>query len=483
MKTNLLRLLSLLSLVPALALAQLPPAADQDLDGVPNGVELAEGLNPYTKDNDVLGNARLFAMQQYRDFLLREGEAAGIQFYVDLVNGGTPRADIVQSFAASPEFQQGLAAITRLYFAGFNRIPDYSGLIWHINLLKGGVTMGEIANGFAASGEFTTRFPLALSNTQFVTQLYTALFGVAPSTAERDAKVAMLASGSTRGAILLLYSDSAAYVQLKDTDVFIVAIYAGLLRRAPDTGGMNFYRNLLGQGTTRASVIGGFLASIEYHDRFLPKTYYIHVDHLKTPREITRPVDNQAVWRWNNTEPFGSSAPNESPVGLPQFTYNFRFPGQYFDQETGLHYNYFRDYDPKIGRYIQSDPIGLDGGVNTYAYADGSPTNRTDYFGLFSIITLPGDDYPVRILLTPRPERVAGKFACTARCPMVPTDTQCPQADCSGVVIGTGEATNLGDAVKNARADANAKVARGCQLKHCTYKCIDPKGAPIYPRS
>ena len=59
-----------------------------------------------------------------------------------------------------------------------------------------------------------------------------------------------------------------------------------------------------------------------------------------------------------------------------------RFPGQYDDKETNLYYNYFRDLDPAIGRYVQSDPIGLDGGTNTFAYVDGAPVLWSDALGL-----------------------------------------------------------------------------------------------------
>jgi RHS repeat-associated protein len=64
------------------------------------------------------------------------------------------------------------------------------------------------------------------------------------------------------------------------------------------------------------------------------------------------------------------------------FGYNLRFPGQYRDRETGWHYNYFRDYEPGTGRYMQSDPMGLWGGLSTYAYVFSNPLDGVDPRGL-----------------------------------------------------------------------------------------------------
>ncbi|UOD27743.1 RHS repeat protein [Massilia violaceinigra] len=101
--------------------------------------------------------------------------------------------------------------------------------------------------------------------------------------------------------------------------------------------------------------------------------YYTYADHLMTPRLITRASDNKMVWRWDGANPFGEDSPDENPSRLGNFSYNLRFSGQYYDRETNLHYNYFRDYDPQTGRYMQSDPIGLQGGINTYGYVGGNP--------------------------------------------------------------------------------------------------------------
>jgi len=103
--------------------------------------------------------------------------------------------------------------------------------------------------------------------------------------------------------------------------------------------------------------------------------YYIYGDNQNTPKVMTN-QSRQVVWK-GQYEPFGGVKESVRTVEN-----NIRFPGQYFDQEIGLHYNYFRDYDAGTGRYVQSDPIGLGGGLNSYSYVRGNPVSGIDPFGL-----------------------------------------------------------------------------------------------------
>ena len=108
---------------------------------------------------------------------------------------------------------------------------------------------------------------------------------------------------------------------------------------------------------------------------------YFDTDHLNTPR-AARDQSGNVVWRWES-DAFGSTAPNENPGGAGVTTVNLRFPGQYYDQESGLYYNGHRYYDPGVGMYTQSDPIGLNGGsFSTYTYVGGNPLSYIDPFGL-----------------------------------------------------------------------------------------------------
>jgi RHS repeat-associated protein len=115
--------------------------------------------------------------------------------------------------------------------------------------------------------------------------------------------------------------------------------------------------------------------------------FYVHSDHLNSPRKVTRTTDNGLMWRWD-PDTFGSSTstPNGNPANLGAFVYNLRYPGQYFLAETGLSQNYFRDYDPAVGRYLESDPIGLAGGINTYSYAQSNPVSLSDPTGTQVVI-------------------------------------------------------------------------------------------------
>jgi len=178
--------------------------------------------------------------------------------------------------------------------------------------------------------------------------------------------------------------------------------------------------------------------------------FYVHTDHLNTPNKVSTPSDNKLRWRRDVT-PFGVGSPNQNPEGLGVFVYNLRAPGQLSDPESGLFYNYYRDYDPSTGRYIESDPIGLVGGVNTYAYVVGNPVAFIDPNGLE--------------LLWPNPSR--NTVICdgtgsmiTQLQPMSPLNEKCI-SDC----MMLHELKHIDQIIQGGRGRACRRAARGMRVQ------------------
>ncbi len=126
------------------------------------------------------------------------------------------------------------------------------------------------------------------------------------------------------------------------------------------TGDENLYLDDMPVATT----IGGALS-------------YLETDHLGTPRIAANSSTNAQQWKWDFFgDAFGGNAATIAPSG--GIDVKLRYPGQYFDGEMGLHYNYFRDYEAGTGRYVESDPIGLVAGIGTYLYVESTPFMYSD---------------------------------------------------------------------------------------------------------
>jgi RHS repeat-associated protein len=151
--------------------------------------------------------------------------------------------------------------------------------------------------------------------------------------------------------------------------------------------------------------------------------YFIHTDHLNTPRLVAN-SSGTTVWKWDQQEPFGVNVADEDPdANSVAFEFPLRFPGQYSDKETNLYYNYFRDYDPSLGRYGESDPIGLIGGLNTFLYGNGDPLRYMDptgEAGLAGSVLLGGTALGVGIIMMSSSGKKGGSGSSSK------SETQCP---------------------------------------------------------
>lgn len=197
--------------------------------------------------------------------------------------------------------------------------------------------------------------------------------------------------------------------------------------------------------------------------------YGIDTDHLNTPREIYD-TTGKVIWSWNvSVDPFGSDVPNEDPDNnCVLFKYNLRFAGQYFDKESNLNYNYNRSYDSATGRYVESDPIGLAGGINTYAYVSGNPISRTDPKGLMDGFPSPAEIGPqvssVSTGIPYTPSWAVPKEYCCNEAELAECYSEIPgvAADCSAAVR-TRIPSEIGQCLGGA-SDVGGCIAKACTM-------------------
>jgi RHS repeat-associated protein len=233
---------------------------------------------------------------------------------------------------------------------------------------------------------------------------------------------------------------------------------------------------------------------------------------------VLKATDSSQTLVWDaERRPFG-----ERTVSVEQIEVPLGFPGQYYDQESNDYYNYFRDYDPATGRYLQSDPIGLDGGINTYTYVDSNPITRIDptgeiWFlafagaggtaaggtataggiswgtaalggiGLGVLMSTPGDTDQSRErkkkgveAWNKNPPKMKGQYTC--RYVMYFPADLCESGDCPPWVTGRGYDVTLSGAMSQARTEAQNKIPAGCGHQHHGQMwCRNNGGPPFMP--
>ena len=160
--------------------------------------------------------------------------------------------------------------------------------------------------------------------------------------------------------------------------------------------------------------------------------YWFLNDHLGTPQKL---VDNAGAVVWQAAYmPFG-----EARILTAEVENNLRFPGQYYDAETGFHYNWHRYYDPETGRYLRPDPTGLGGGINPYTYVLNDPLNYADPYGLF--IHRPGSKFIIGTAVRPLVNKMISD----------PAGQRIITSGISGAITGLGAGV-IGGAVAGASA-------------------------------
>jgi hypothetical protein len=163
-----------------------------------------------------------------------------------------------------------MAPVVRLYLAYFKRLPDFEGLTFYKRYLAAGNTLQSISGTFAQSTEFYWTYGY-LDNAAFVDLVYRNVLGRAPDAAGLAHWQGELeAQRVSRGDMMLAFSESAEFQSLTGSEVFVVMVYAGMLKRIPDAAGYEYWVGVTDSGDPGLGLISGFLDSAEYRARFVP---------------------------------------------------------------------------------------------------------------------------------------------------------------------------------------------------------------------
>lgn len=209
-----------------------------------------------------------FARQQYRDFLGREGDAAGLRFWEDALNtGARQRTDLVQLFLDSPEFGGTVAPVSRLYQAYFDRAPDREGLFFWVDWIRSDRTLEQASDEFARSPEFARTYG-SLSDGEFIDLVYRNVLGRVPDSAGRAFWADRMSGGLSRGQLMVSFSESPEYIDQTRSAVLVESLYQGLLQRSPDGQGFEYWTGVADSGEPVTNLIAGMLSSDEYFNRF-----------------------------------------------------------------------------------------------------------------------------------------------------------------------------------------------------------------------
>ena len=247
-----------------------PFQPDTDGDGIPDEREVELGLDVQVKDNDVFGNTVRFVEQLYRDLLWREGETGGVDYWTDrLESASLSEAEVLDRFLRSPEFSEGAGLILSFYQGVLGRSADACGLDYWMAQFNAGVPVESIATRMLSSVEFTDQFGV-LDSSAVITTLFAEVLDRTPSAEEFDQWSGALGNGALRGELLISLVQSDEYEARSDDSLLLDALYLGNLDRGPDRVGYEWWQSRLDEGQQPLDVIGSFLDSPEYHERFLP---------------------------------------------------------------------------------------------------------------------------------------------------------------------------------------------------------------------